>query len=108
MEVCHDWRDESYSKNPNWKLVELPSGNKTVEFRWVFTMKHNADSSIEKYKTRLVAKGYTQTYEVDYQDTFRLVTKMNSVRILLSLATNKDWVLHQFDVINAFLYGDLE
>ena len=56
----------------------------------------------------MVAKEFTQTYGVDYEETFALVAKMNSVRILLSLAVNRDWPLHQFDVKNAFLHGDLE
>ena len=53
-------------------------------------------------------KGYTQTYEVDYQETFSPVAKLSTVRVLLSLATNLDWPLHQFDVKNVFLHGDLK
>lgn len=60
--------------------------------------------------TRLswVAKGFTQTYEINYQETFAQVAKMSSVQVLLSLATTQDWPLHQLDVKNVFLYGDLE
>ena len=64
--------------------------------------------SIERYKTRLVAKRYIQTYGVDYQETFSPIAKLNIVRLLLSLAINLDWPLHQFDVKNVFLHDDLK
>jgi len=95
-------------KNNTWTLVPLPEGKKAVGCKLVFSIKHKADGSVERYKARLVAKGYTQTYGVDYQETFSPVAKLSTIRILLSLAANLDWPLHQFDVKNAFLHGELE
>ena len=74
----------------------------------MFTLKLKADGSIDRYRARLVAKGYTRKYGVHYQETFALVAKINTIRILISIAVNQDWPLQQFDVKNAFLNGDLE
>ena len=95
-------------KNETWEIVELPQDKKPVGCKWIFTIKCKADGSVDRYKARLVAKGFTQTYGVDYEETFAPVAKINSIRILLSLAVNFDWPLHQLDVKNAFLNGDLE
>ena len=61
----------------------------------------------DHYEAQLVAKGYSQTYDIDYDETFAHVAKMSTVRTLISLAMNKDWKLHQLDVKNAFLHGEL-
>ena len=95
-------------KNNTWEVVGLPIGKRKVGCKWVFPTKFRADGTLERYKARLVAKGYTQTHVIDYHESFAPVVKMNTIRILLSLATNLDWSLQQLDVKNAFLHGDIE
>ena len=81
-------------KNGTWEVVELPRHKKTVSCKWVFMVKCKADGSVERYKTRLVVKGFTQTYGIDYQESFAPGAKINSIRVLLSLAVNFNWSSH--------------
>ena len=71
------------------------------------TIKSRANGSVERYKARPVAKGFTQTYGIDYQTTFTPIEKINSIRVLMSLVVNSIWPLHQLDVKKAQLNGDL-
>lgn len=89
-------------------MVKLPRGMKTMGCKWVFTIKFKSDGSLERYKTHLVAKGFTQTYGIDYLETFAPLDKLNSVRVLLTIAANLDLPLQQLDVKNAFLNRKLE
>ena len=74
--------------------MDLPIEKKTIGCRWVFAVKVNLDGSISRLKTRLVAKGYAQTYGVDYSDTFSHVAKLTYVRLFISMAATYDWPLH--------------
>ena len=98
---------KSLQKNETWELVDRPPRKKPIGCRWVYTVKHKADGIIECFKARLVEKGYTQIYRIDYTYTFTPVAKINTVRVLLSLAAKLDWPLQQFDVKISFMYGEL-
>jgi hypothetical protein len=92
--------------NVTWELVILPKDKKTIGCKWVYKVKHNVDGSMKRYKTTLVAKGYAQTYGIDYEETYSPVAKMTTVRAIIAMAAAKGWSLHQMDVKNVFLYGD--
>ncbi|XP_028948069.1 uncharacterized mitochondrial protein AtMg00810-like [Malus domestica] len=97
---------QALNENNTWTIVKLPKGKKVVGSCWVYKTKFHSDGTIERNKARLVARGFTQTYEVDYKETFAPVAKMNTMRVLLSVAINNAWPLFQMDVKNAFLHGD--
>ncbi|CAN1850045.1 Retrovirus-related Pol polyprotein from transposon TNT 1-94 [Linum perenne] len=115
-QACMDsnWRqamnDElaALEKNHTWEVVPRPVGATIIGSKWVYTTKFNPDGSLARYKARLVAQGFRQQYGVDYDETFAPVAKMQTVRTLLALASQRHWPLLQLDVKNAFLHGDLK
>ncbi len=99
---------QSLMENKTWELVELPQNRKAIGCRWVFRVKYDEKGQVERFKGRLVAKGYSQKYGIDYDETFSPVVRFSSIRTLLAFAVQKGMLIHQMDVITAFLNGDLQ
>jgi hypothetical protein len=97
----------SLIENQTWELVPLPIDRKFVRCKWVYKTKKATNRHMSMYKARLVAKGYQQVHRINYDETFGLVAKMNSMWLALTTATTRGWKVHQMDVKNAFLHGDI-
>jgi hypothetical protein len=98
----------SMSSNGVWDLVEIFDGVKRVDCKWVYKTKYDFKGKIKRFKTRLMAKGFTQQEEIDYTKTFLSVFKKDSFRIMMTLVAHYDLELHQMDVKTVFLNGDLQ
>ncbi|GJU37394.1 ribonuclease H-like domain-containing protein [Tanacetum coccineum] len=98
---------EAINRNNTWTICDLPEGRKAVGSKWLWKIKYKSTGEIERYKARVVAKGFSQREGFDYLETFCHVVKMSTVRCMLNVAICNGWDLFQLDINNAFLYGDL-
>jgi hypothetical protein len=99
---------DSLVVNNIWSLVPLFDGRKPISCKWVFKIKHGVDGEVERYKARFMARSFTQTFGVDYNETFAPVAKFVFTRYILALTAIKDIDIHQMDVKIAVLNGDLK
>ena len=88
-----------------WEVAPRPIDRTVFGLYWIYKIKHSVDGSIEKYKERFMAKGFSQREEIDYKETFALVAKYISIQAIITLATQMGWQIHQMDVKIAFLNG---
>ncbi|KAF5097937.1 hypothetical protein D0Z03_000412 [Geotrichum reessii] len=95
----------SLMENDTWVLVPKPIGRKIVGCKWVFKVKENTDGSVDKYKARLVAQGFSQSPGIDYQETFAPVVRYETVRFLFAVSAQLGFFVHHMDVTTAFLNG---
>jgi hypothetical protein len=99
---------EAVERNNTWELVNLPHGHQPIGLKWVYKSKKNEAGDVIKHKARLVARGFVQQAGIDFDEVFALVTRMESIWLLLALAAQEGWPVHQMDVKSAFLNGELK
>ena len=99
---------QSLIENKTWNLEEPPVDRSVIGCKWIFKVKYGSQGQVEHFKGRLVAKGYSQKYGIDFDETFSPVVRFDSIRALLAFAIQKRMLIHQMDVVSAFLHGDLE
>jgi hypothetical protein len=108
------WKDamaeeyQSILKNDVWDIVLRPEGKFVVTSKWIYKIKHAADGSVDKYKVRFVARGFSQMEGIHYEETFALVSRYTSVRTIIALVAFMGWKLHQMDIKTTFLNGEIE
>lgn len=98
----------SLQKNGTWSLCKLPAGRKAISCKWVFKLKYKSNGDVDKYKARLVARGFAQEKGFDYNETYSPTAKLTTFRVLLSIANHFGYHMHQMDVKCAFLNGQLK
>jgi hypothetical protein len=99
---------QSIMRNEVWEIVPRPKEKSVVTSKWVYKIKHAADGSVDKYKARFMARGFSQKEGEDYDETFAPVARYTSIRTIISLAASMGWNLHQMDVKTTFLNGAIE
>ena len=89
---------ECIEKNQTWELVDVPTYKDVISVKWIYKTKQDTDGNVQKHKERMVARGFTQQPDIDFNETFAHAACMDTVRIVLSIAAQNKWLVHQMDV----------
>ena len=98
---------KAIKENETWELVDPPPGCHSIGLKWVYKIKRDERGAIVKHKARLIARGFVQHEDINFEEVFTPVARMESIRLLLALAVVKDWRVHHLDIKSAFLNGEL-
>ena len=110
----HKWIDamnegmKSMEDNDVWDLVELPKGSKPISCKWIFKTKRDSNGNIERYKARLISKGFNQKEGIGYKETFSPISTKDSFMTIMELMAHFDLELYQIDVKTTFLNGNID
>ena len=99
---------DAIEQNRTWELADLPAGHRAITLKWVYKLKKDEARAVIKHKACLVACGFVEQEEVNFDDAFVPVVWMESIRLLLALAAQEGWRVHHMDIKSAFLNGDLK
>ena len=98
---------KAIEKNSIWELITLLKGKEAIGVKWVYKVKKNVKGDNERYKARLVDKGYNQKAGIDYDEVYSPVARLETIRLIISIAAQNNWKIFQMDVKSAFLNGYL-
>ena len=99
---------DSIERNNTWDVVVFLEDKNCMGVKWIYKTKLNVDADVEKYKALLVAQGFSQQPRIGYNETFALMARLDTVRMVLAIVAHNKWYVHQMDVMSAFLNGSLE
>ena len=109
-----EWTDaiiaelEAHMENNTWEIVDLPSNHKPIGVRYVFKTELTKTGGRERRKARLVANGFSQIPGTNFNDTFAPVSRASTIRLMMALSVEMNLIVHQMDVVTAFLNGEVE
>jgi hypothetical protein len=98
---------QAIEENGTWEMTDLPLERRAIGLKWVFKVKRGEQGLVVQHKARLVVKGYSQCHDIDYEEVFAPVARLEAVRRLIALAAHQKWEVHHTDVKSTFLNGDL-